>query len=472
MKLISKDTVLNKLKQENPWWKDGQIPEFCRTWTPRPYLELLFPLIHLPEIRRAVVLMGPRRVGKTILIYHSIQKLIQQKIPPKHVCYISLDQPIYNGLGLEQLLLNYLELTSEEKSQKRTVFFDEIQYLPNWENHLKALIDSYPEIQFLVSGSAAAALKRKSTESGAGRFTDFLLPPLTFYEYLVLKGKDIEEDLLNTHKIEFKSLNIQFIEYLNYGGYPEVIFSQGMRNDATRFIKNDIIDKVLLRDLPSLYGIHNIQELNSLFTHLAYNTAHEISLDKLSENSGVSRNTIKKYIEYLEAAFLMRTIHRIDRQAKHFKRETHFKIYLTNPSIRSALFSPLQDQDPELGALVETGIFSQEFHSSKTPYYARWDKTQEGEIDFVTLNHQEKPASVVEIKWSDRYIERPQELKKLIQFCTEHNISRAIVTTKTQEKTIRFNNLNLEFIPASLYCYTIGKSIFTDKFVETLFKKI
>ena len=87
-----------------------------------------------------------------------------------------------------------------------------------------------------------------------------------------------------------------------------------------RYIRNDIIDKVLLRDLPSLYGIQDVQELNSLFTTIAYNSGNEFTYDNLSETSGVSKNTIKKYIEYLEAAFLIRVIHRIDINAKKFKR--------------------------------------------------------------------------------------------------------------------------------------------------------
>ena len=63
-----------------------------------------------------------------------------------------------------------------------------------------------------------------------------------------------------------------FIDYLNYGGYPEVVFSEEIRENPGQFIRHDIIDKVLLRDLPSLYGISDVQELNSLFTMIAYHS--------------------------------------------------------------------------------------------------------------------------------------------------------------------------------------------------------
>jgi predicted AAA+ superfamily ATPase len=86
------------------------------------------------------------------------------------------------------------------------------------------------------------------------------------------------------------ALNAEFINYLNYGGYPEAVLSITAQKDSVRYIKSDIIDKVLLRDLPSIYGIADVQELNALFTTIAYNTGNEISLESLSQSSGVSGN--------------------------------------------------------------------------------------------------------------------------------------------------------------------------------------
>src|SRR5690606_34535745 len=126
------------------------------------------------------------------------------------------------------------------------------------------------------------ALKRQSTESGAGRFTDFLLPPLTFSEYLQLRPEPaaIREDQPNLYALDdIDTLNSQFVDYVNYGGYPELALTPSVRSNPERFVKSDIVDKVLLRDLPQLYGIKDIQELNSLFTLLAFNTAEEVSLE-------------------------------------------------------------------------------------------------------------------------------------------------------------------------------------------------
>ncbi|MGO8078069.1 hypothetical protein AB9F41_37630, partial [Rhizobium leguminosarum] len=78
------------------------------------------------------------------------------------------------------------------------------------------------------------------------------------------------------------------------------------------FIRHDIIDKVLLRDLPSLYGISDVQELNSLFTMIAYQSGTQFSYEGLSKESGVKKDTLKKYINYLQAAFLVKVVRRTD----------------------------------------------------------------------------------------------------------------------------------------------------------------
>lgn len=467
MKAIPTNQILKRIQAENSWWtKPYAITKLFKEYKPRAYLALLEPLIKKRDPHRAVVFMGPRRVGKTVMIHHVIQNLLEDGISPNKICYFSVDHPLYTGQSLEDMLEFFGEATGTNyKTEKCYVFFDEIQYLKDWEIHLKVIVDDYRNVKCLVSGSAAAALRLKSIESGAGRFTNFLLPPLTFHEYLelldidgIIDKSDSSSGFYSTQNIT--ELNKHFIHYMNFGGYPEVIFSQEIQSDPGRFIKSDIVDKVLLRDLPGLYGIQDIQELNHLFTTLAFNTANEVSLEELSKGSGVAKNTIKRYIEYLEAAFLIKIIHRIDKNARRFKRANFFKVYLTNPSIRSALFTQVKQGDEFIGHLAETAIFAQWFHSNNELYYARW-KT--GEIDIVNKEYESEGDWAVEVKWSDRYIDRPFELKNVYQFCHANNLKEITVTTltKTDEQTI--NNVDISFLPASLYCYTVGYNLIKNK---------
>nr|VFJ46945.1 MAG: hypothetical protein BECKFM1743C_GA0114222_100408 [Candidatus Kentron sp. FM]VFJ50038.1 MAG: hypothetical protein BECKFM1743A_GA0114220_100793 [Candidatus Kentron sp. FM]VFK08707.1 MAG: hypothetical protein BECKFM1743B_GA0114221_100798 [Candidatus Kentron sp. FM] len=463
MKAIPREQVISHLATDNPWWRaPHEIPSMFSGLQPRPYLEMLLPLIEMATPQRAVVLMGPRRVGKTVLVHHGIQKLLTGGVAPNRICYTSVDHPLYNGLGIEGILASYTECTGiDYKREECYLFLDEIQYLRDWEAHLKSIVDRHPHCHCLVSGSAATALRLKSNASVAGRFTDFMLPPLTFYEYIFLlglsepvTGEGSSDGFLEKISVEdTEELNGYFLDYLNYGGYPEVALSRTIQADPSRFIKNDIIDKILLRDLPNLYGVQDIQELNYLFTTLAFNTAAEISPERLAQGSGVARDTLDRYIEYLEAAFLMRVVNRVDRSARRLKPANYFKVYLTNPSIHAALFSPLTDRHNMLENLVETAVLSQLFHSDEHFYYARWNK---GEVNIVQLGPNQKAIAAVEVKFSDRYLKKPGELRPLIEFCREHRLTDALVTSKTQQGVKTVEGVTLRFFPASLYCYALG----------------
>ena len=468
---IAKKDIVGRLKFDNPWWEAGFDGKVAFDDQPRrKYFESFHRTIVDTSVRRAVVLMGPRRVGKTVMVYHSVRALLDAGVGPKQILYVSLETPIYTGLSLEKILEYFKELFSHDRDSRLFAFFDEIQYLRNWEVHLKSLVDSYPTYRFTATGSAAAALRLKSNESGAGRFTDYVLPPLTFAEYLLFIGREdelVQTEALGEHERfnytakDVNLLNDEFINYLNYGGYPEAVFSETIRRDPGQYIKSDIIDKVLLRDLPSLYGINDIQELNRLFTTLAYNTGNEVSLEGLSQSSGVAKNTIRRYLEYLEAAFLIKRVERIDQNAKRFKRAMCFKVYLTNPSMRAALFGQIDADSEAMGALTETAIYSQWQHSNMVElYYARWNS---GEIDIVHLNGaDQKPTWAVEVKWSDRPYKSRGELDNCVDF-TIRNPKVAqplLVTTRTvSDPDVVYKGVRFQFRPASLYAYMLGADL-------------
>src|SRR5690606_41731598 len=103
------------------------------------------------------------------------------------------------------------------------------------------------------------------------------------------------------------------------------------------YIRNDIVDKVLLRDLPALYGIRDVQELNRFFAYLAYHTGREFSPVTPCKESGLDRLQLTKYLEYLESSFSIKVLHIVEEKGRHLKRITSFKIYFTNPSLHTAL---------------------------------------------------------------------------------------------------------------------------------------
>ena len=445
---IPKDTLLISLDKYNPWWEN---PSYASSFSKhRGYFNSFKKLSLDTNIQRAIILMGPRRVGKTVMLNQLVSKALKLKrFSAKNIFFISIDDPLYNKIPLEELLTLFQDKIRSKWNTKKLVIFDEIQYLKNWENHLKVLVDKYPNIQFVASGSSAAVLKRRSDESGAGRFTDFFLPALTFKEFLDFSNK--------TRVSDINKLNEEFINYINFGGYPEPILNKEIQKNIRKFIGNDIIDKVLLRDLPNLYGIQDIQELNSLLTMAAFNSAREINLEELSKHSHIAKNTISKYLQYLEASFLIKRIYRMDNTGKHLKRARHFKVYLTNPSMYPALFGKVHESNDNIGNIVETVIFSQYFHSLRSLHYARWKtNNQEWEVDMILVKEDYKPNILLEIKWSDRHYDNPDILKGLVSMAVKNQLKKVWVTSKTKQGEVMYKNVNIIFIPCVILCKGIG----------------
>ncbi len=465
--------IESRLREENPWWLAGVGIDSEQDAMPRrDYLPALLALIQPEEPQQPVLLMGQRRVGKSTLVSHAIHALLQAGVAGRDILYLPLETPSLTGSSLDTLVRRFGKMFERPAGTRMYIFLDEIQYQQGWELQLKALADSYRHCRFVAVASAAAALKQKSVESAAGQFSEFLLPPLTFCEFLHFIDKEttlIREESEGPGPRRFvttdiNALNEAFVDYLNYGGYPEAVHQGGLRMNPRRFVRSDIIDQVLLRDLPSLYGIADVQELNALFNTLAYNTAQELSIEELAKSSGVSKPTVVKYLEYLEAAFLIKRLRRVDQNAQQFVRAMTFKVYLTNPTMRAALFTPLADNDPAFEQLVETALFSQWLHNSARIDSLCYARGKRAEVSLVSLDARQQPRFAVAVKWSDQVFEDAKEIKSVIEFARANTMGRKpLVTTRSQTGIKTMQGIEIEFTPASLLCYTVSKNMLDSR---------
>ena len=125
---VSEAEIKARLEFDNPWWASTSTTVEVRfnDLPRRFYFDPFFNLISKKEVNRAVVLMGPRRVGKTVMVFHSIQKLISESNHPQNILFLSLETPVYTGLSLEKIMNIFIQKFQHTSSSELFVFFDDI----------------------------------------------------------------------------------------------------------------------------------------------------------------------------------------------------------------------------------------------------------------------------------------------------------------------------------------------------------
>ena len=372
MSLTSHENILKVLTAFNPWWKAGTMrPEFSKTYKRFAFYEALKILSHA-SIRRTVILTGTRRVGKTTIQYQIIENLIAGGVKPQQIVFISLDHPLLKLCKLNEILDCYhANIYGEEDCY---YFLDEVQYAADWDQWVKTIYDTKPLSHMLATGSASPVLKKKATESGAGRWTVIQVPTLSFFEYcemLDIKDRpDLPPDVKPTGLLKYgkreltllmtrlSGLQKHFNRYLTVGGFPELALAS---DDflAQNIMREDVVDKVLKRDIPALYNIRNSTELERIFLYLCYCSSNIIAVDAIAkELDGVSRSTVEDYIGYMESANLIYRSLPIEMSGKQVLKAKS-KIYIADAAIRNAVL--MDDNlmiDPEqLGITVETAVY-------------------------------------------------------------------------------------------------------------------
>lgn len=471
MAITSKEGILKVLTAFNPWWKTGAVnPKMTKTYKRFAFHEAMKRLDQ-NDLRRIVVLTGTRRVGKTTIQYQMIDTLLKRGIDPAKIVFISMDHPMLKLSGVNDVLEAYHENIYAD--QDVYYFFDEIQYAQDWDRWLKMIYDMQPDTNVVATGSASPALVKGNQESGAGRWTVIQVPTMSFYEYcelLDLERPQLPKTLKMTQMLhmtqpersrimmQLQKVQNHFNRYLQVGGFPELALSD---NDimAQQIMREDVVDKVLKRDLPSLYNLRNATELERIFLYLCNVSSEIVSIEAIAkELSGVSRPTVENYIQYLESANLIYLSLPVDMAGKKVLKASP-KIYIADAAIRNAV---LMDEslltDPiEMGKIVETAVYKHvaAFYyqqATSVGYYRGGRKGKE--IDIVV----DKPNAyniLIEVKYREGAPIKDDDA--IAELCTD--ASAAIVVTKGASDFGVHNTKSgkdMLRIPAFAFLYLLG----------------
>jgi predicted AAA+ superfamily ATPase len=471
MAIISKEGILKVLTAYNPWWKTGIMnPKLSKTYKRFAFYEGMKRL-ERRDLRRTVVLTGARRVGKTTIQYQMIEALLSRGVAPQKIVFVSMDHPMLKLAGFNEILECYHENIYAE--QDCYYFFDEVQYAQDWDKWLKVIYDTQPDTQVVATGSASPALIRGNQESGAGRWTVIKVPTMSFYEYCELLELDRPElplglkitSMLNKTQQERAQIMMQlskvqnyFNRYLQVGGFPELALTN---NDlmAQQIMREDVVDKVLKRDLPALYNIRNVTELERIFLYLCNVSSEIVSIEAIAkELGGVSRPTVENYIRYLESANLIYQSWPVNMAGKKVLKARP-KIYIADAAIRNAVLmdDSLLTDPVEMGKVVETAVYKHvaAFYYQQATSVGYFRGGRKGkEIDIV-VDYPNTKNILIEVKYREGAPLSDDDA--ISELCGQ--ASAAIIVTKSAGDFGIHNTKsgeNMVRIPAFAFLYLLG----------------
>lgn len=329
------------------------------------------------DFKKAIIILGPRQVGKTTLI-----KNLANDINEKYTYFNGDEIETQNLWKLENI--NFLK---QSFGNQKLILLDEAQRIENIGLICKQIIDADERFQLIITGSSSLDIANLTQEPLTGRKWEYNLYPIS-----------IEELLKHTNYLEIlKNLN----SYLVFGTYPEVINEQ---KDAQEILKN-LTTSYVYKDILALVGIKKPQILEKILTALAYQVGSEVSLSELSQTAGADVKTIESYIHLLEQSFV---VHRLGTFSRNLRNEINKKkkVFFYDNGVRNALisnFNPISARN-DVGALWENFLIIERkkllaYHGfyGKTYFWRNKDKA---EIDYVEEINGE--LYVYEFKWNPK----------------------------------------------------------------------
>lgn len=329
------------------------------------------------DFKKAIVVLGPRQVGKTTLINKIAGALGQDYL------YINGDDPAIriSWTNPSQTFINNFI------GNYKVVVFDEAQRLENIGLSAKMILDAGKGIQLFLSGSSALEIANKINEPLTGRKWEYRLYPLSWNE---LKNQ-----------FSFAKVHPRLEEFLITGMYPDVINNPG---EAIEILTN-LAGSYLYKDILETAGIRRPDSLLKLLQALAWQVGNEVSYNELAQTAGIDKATVNAYIDLLEKSFV---IFRLNPFSRNLRNEisTSRKIYFYDNGVRNTIinnFAPISQRN-DIGALWENFIISERKKNlAYTSFHGNshfWRNTSKAEIDY--LEESDGKISVFEIKWNPK----------------------------------------------------------------------
>lgn len=458
--------------EQNPWRRTGEVPASLAYERERPLGRLLWTQLLSDNPLRYQVVLGPRRVGKTTVLYQTARHLLRNGMDPRRVWWMRLDHPLLMEQPLDDLVRSVIDAAGASPDQPAFLMMDELVYTEQWDGWLKTFYDDRWPVRIAATSSATAALHKRRYESGVGRWLEQYLFPYSFLEFLELMGvpSDIEAEdtlsdtitLLRPGLQASRTLTGWRTAFLLVGGFPELLLhtdweaggEESRLLTSQRVLRSDAVERAVYKDIPQSFGVDNPMALERLLYVLAAQVTGLYSAAGISSDLGIAQPTIDRYLRFLEQAFLVFTLTNYSGNEATIQRRGR-KVYFVDGAVRNAALqrglAPLSDS-AELGTLLENLVASS-LHALAVKAGIRlhhWrDRQQEADLVWA---HPERPMAF-EIGSSTRH-----HTKGLRAFAEQHPRFRGRCYLVTPEAAVRHpsDDTDIGTLPVDIFLLAIG----------------
>ncbi|HNW99366.1 MAG TPA: ATP-binding protein [Bacteroidales bacterium] len=377
--------------------------------------QLFHTILPQLEHKNAIIITGMRQVGKTTLMRQLFKEFKGKKL------WFDFDNPLdlmtFENINYKAIYADLQSASGVKKDERLLVCIDEIQNFPEITKIIKYLIDYYA-VKFIVTGSSNYYLRNLFPESLSGRKFLYVLPVLTYREFLLFNGKslgnelpdNIEDILKPKSKASIFKMKELYDLYIEYGGFPEVALTPDIA--TKKMILKNIFASFFEKDIKVFTELKDVRELRDLILLLAARNGNMIDISKFSSELGINRVKLYNYIEFLQGIFFLRLIPKysksIDRSIAGGK-----KIYFSDTGILNIIAKVTE------GQILEVAVANQLSNYGNLSFY---NKRNTSEIDFILNNE-------FAFKVKQKAIE--SDYKKLVKISKELNIEKSFVISKT-----------------------------------------
>lgn len=405
----------------------------------REFQEFEFPEIiprelYIPETRKIVSLVGPRRSGKTFYFYQLIKGLLSKGVPRELILYVNFEDDRLLPLRINELndlLEAYYELYPDSKNKEKYFFFDEIQNIRNWEAFVRRIVDK-ERAKVYVTGSSSNLLSMEIATSLRGRTLTFHLFPLSFREFLEFKKVSLDRNFAySSSRFKIKKL---LKEYIDFGGFPEVVLSANLKQETL----SNYFDMVIYKDLVERFSIRNTLMLKALSKFLITNISSSFSISSyyrsLKLETRVSKGTVLEYLSHLVDINLIYLVP-IFSYSLRVQQRNPSKVYCIDTGIRNAVALRFSEDE---GKLAENLALIEVKRRGLDVYY--WKNKRE--VDFI-IKYKDGKLTAVNVSYTDDVNER--ELEGLREFGDRfrEKVRESVVLTRDFEGKKR----GIKFMP-------------------------